>query len=501
MSSDKQPRDLLAEPLWRHGDLGAPMPDLPHANSVCLPAWQDVVDYEEKRARVMNRLRAGYPRFVVPPPCARLFEKARGIFCEPGEACHAYPTRAAAERCVERIGAWSGAAARVEPWPAFKLWVVCFPDTAAEAALKYWRHTGDGISSRCAQTLLDGATEPDADAAKTTVRARIASAAGVDPNDVYLFKSGMAALFTLYRALRRMHPGRALVQLGFPYVDTLKILQDFGAPHVFLPKADAADIDRLAAVCDEAPPAGLFGEFPSNPVLTSADLAAVRSLSLQHGFPVIIDDTISTWTNVDLRPVADVVVTSLTKWFTGRGDVMAGSAVLNPQSPFAREFRAAIEAEYEDCTWGESILLAEALSRDADERVRRASATALEVAEWLRAQPGVEAVYYPRFQHRDLYDRYRRPDGGYGGLFSFVLKDPARTSARFYDALELCKGPNLGTTFSLCCPFTLLAHYGELDWAESCGVSRWLLRLSIGQEPAKILIDRLSRALARVGNV
>jgi cystathionine gamma-synthase len=407
--------------------------------------------------------------------------------------------RAAAERCVERIGAWSGAAARAVAWPAFNLWVVCFPDAAAEAALKYWRHTGDGISSRCAQALLDGAAEPDAGVAKAQVRARIAAAAGVAPEDVFLFKSGMAALYTLYRVMLRMHPGRALVQLGFPYVDTLKILQDFGAPHVFLPKADAADIARLAAVCAGAPPAGLFGEFPSNPVLTSADLAAVRALSLRHGFPMVIDDTISTWTNVDLRPVADVIVTSLTKWFTGRGDVMAGSAVLNPQSPFARELRTAIETEYEDCTWGESILLAEELSRDADARVRRASATALEVAEWLRAQPGVEAVYYPRFQHRELYDRLRRPDGGYGGLFSFVLRDAARTSAPFYNALELCKGPNLGTTFTLCCPFTLLAHYGELDWAESCGVSRWLLRLSVGQEEPGVLIDRLERALAVAG--
>ena len=40
----------------------------------------------------------------------------------------------------------------------------------------------------------------------------------------------------------------------------------------------------------------------------------------------------------------------------------------------------------------------------------------------------------------------------------------------------------LGTTFTLACPFTLLAHYGELDWAESCGVSRYLIRISVGLE-------------------
>ena len=82
------------------------------------------------------------------------------------------------------------------------------------------------------------------------------------------------------------------------------------------------------------------------------------------------------------------------------------------------------------------------------------------------------------------------------GLFSLLLRDPARHAPRFYDSLEFCKGPNLGTYFSLCCPFTLLAHFGELEWAERCGVSRYLLRFSVGLESPSNLIDRLSRALA-----
>jgi cystathionine gamma-synthase len=35
--------------------------------SVALPRWQDVVGYEEKRPEVMDRLRCGYPRFVIHP--------------------------------------------------------------------------------------------------------------------------------------------------------------------------------------------------------------------------------------------------------------------------------------------------------------------------------------------------------------------------------------------------------------------------------------------------
>lgn len=489
-------RELLVHPRWRPEDLGTPLPDLPHANSACLPTWQDVIDYEEKNPRVITRLRAGYPRFVVPPLCATLFARAKQDLCGPDEACHLYPTRGAAERCVERIHAWCGETARVAAWSGTNLFAVCFPAHAGDSALKYWRHTGDGIGSRQAQAILDGNQELNAQAASDAVKKRIADATGVTPDCVYLFRSGMAAIYALYRALIRRAPGRPLVQFGFPYVDTLKVLQDFGVPHVFLPHADAADIAQLGTMSEAHAPGGLFCEFPSNPVLTSTDLNAVRAISLRDQFPIVVDDTLSTWVNVDLLPVTDVVVTSLTKWFTGRGDVLLGSAVLNPKSPFFEKLRAALDAEYEDCTCGEALILAEQLSRDMPERVTQSSHTASVVADWLQQQPEVDAVYYPKLCHRAMYDRLRRPDGGYGGLFSFVLKNPEQTSARFYNALKISKGPNLGTTFSLSCPFTLLAHYGELDWAEACGVSRWLLRLSVGLEPAEELIARLSRALA-----
>ena len=64
-----------------------------------------------------------------------------------------------------------------------------------------------------------------------------------------------------------------------------------------------------------------------------------------------------------------------------------------------------------------------------------------------------------------------------------------------YDALEVCKGPNLGTNFTLCCPYTILAHYRELDFAEQCGVSRYLLRVSVGLEEAEWLKSRFREAL------
>ena len=41
-----------------------------------------------------------------------------------------------------------------------------------------------------------------------------------------------------------------------------------------------------------------------------------------------------------------------------------------------------------------------------------------------------------------------------------------------------------------------MAHYRELDWAESCGVPRHLIRLSIGLEHPDELWERIDHALA-----
>jgi len=53
---------------------------------------------------------------------------------------------------------------------------------------------------------------------------------------------------------------------------------------------------------------------------------------------------------------------------------------------------------------------------------------------------------------------------------------------RFFDALSCDKGPSLGTNFTLACPYTILAHYNELEWAASYGVEKGLVRVSIGLE-------------------
>ncbi|MDG2125621.1 MAG: PLP-dependent transferase, partial [Verrucomicrobiales bacterium] len=57
------------------------------------------------------------------------------------------------------------------------------------------------------------------------------------------------------------------------------------------------------------------------------------------------------------------------------------------------------------------------------------------------------------------------------------------------------KGPSFGTYFTLACPYTLLAHFHELDWAAGCGVDRNLIRIGVGAEDCDDLVGRFVSAL------
>jgi len=68
----------------------------------------------------------------------------------------------------------------------------------------------------------------------------------------------------------------------------------------------------------------------------------------------------------------------------------------------------------------------------------------------------------------------------------------------FYDAIETAKGPSLGTNFTLTSPYTILAHYGELEWAKQFGVERGLVRISVGLEDKETLSRVFGKALEAI---
>lgn len=492
--------DLIHHPLWQEDSLGSPLPDHDYGVSVSLPLWRHVIGYEEKDPEVVSKFRSGYPRFCCPPAVGALFELAEKQFAQAGERCLVFPQIRHAERCREFI-ARAGFSGRCETWTQ-GLAVISFPAEAYSEARRYWRFCGEVVSTRQACDVIGSSpattTESDGVAASLVMRQRLAALSGQQPEDVFLFPSGMAANFAVHRMLTTLFPSRKTVQLDFPYVDVLKLQQLFGQGAHFLPLIHESEYEDLLALLSSEPLAGLFCEAPSNPMLRCIDLERLLQLrsETQADVPVIIDDTISTVAHADAMRVADIVTSSLTKSFSGAGDVLAGSVILNRQSRHHAAFLSFLSAHADHQLWHGDAVALEINSRDFVARADVMSRNSLALADYLRSHPAVETVWHASTQGGPGYEFIRREKGGYGCLFSFLLKDAVKNSPRFYDALQVCKGPSLGTNFTLVCPYTLLAHYDELDWAASCGVPSHLIRVSAGLEDTADLIQRFESALA-----
>ena len=115
---------------------------------------------------------------------------------------------------------------------------------------------------------------------------------------------------------------------SFPYIDTLKILENFGRGCVFYGHGNAAELRELETRLRRGERfAAIFCEFPGNPLLRTPDLARIRELADIYDFAVVVDETIGNFLNVNVLPWADVVVSSLTKVFSGDSNVMGGRLV------------------------------------------------------------------------------------------------------------------------------------------------------------------------------
>jgi len=211
-------QNLLKSPLCAETDLGRAIPDSPHAVSVCLPRWQDVIDYEEKAPRVLEAMAAGYPRFFFMPQISRAQSLTLEKHGREGESCLLFPSEQGALRCQQFVGGHG----RIQQQGG--LTAFFFQQVHMEKAGHYRRHSGDIPSSRQVEAFLSGAggnVKEEGISLKDT----LSGWSGQPSDHHFLYRNGMNGCFHLHRALARAFPGKICIQFGFPYVDVLKIQQ------------------------------------------------------------------------------------------------------------------------------------------------------------------------------------------------------------------------------------------------------------------------------------
>ena len=485
-------RNLLTDPCWSAKDLGAPLPSRPHAVSVALPRWEDVVAYEEKVPACIQSLKAIYPRFGFNPFVAELANKSLAFHGESDQSCWPFPNKdsalSAQKFCLRKN---SDCYLKIEDY----LGVSCLiaDQRSTPSAKAFWQHTGLGLSSREAAIALGKEKAPSTSSgqcARDKLLNRLASIYNCDKKLIRLHRSGMAAFTTILSAIKYIKGNNSTLQIGFPYVDVLKL------PQIIFQGSDLIVKTKLSHIkeeLDKKNPAAIIIEIPSNPLLQCVDLISVSKLAQEKNIPIIVDDTIGSSLNVHLTPYADVVFSSLTKSFAGRGDILAGSTVISPYSKWKKELAEIIPKVALSSLSDSDAIELEITSRDVQNRLKRLNKSCLKLKEKLETKKEIAKILHP--QYCKNFNSLLKKGGGYGCLLSFELKGGIEESKRVYNSLRVNKGPSLGTNFTLVCPYVQLAHFKELKWAETCGVSEHLLRVSVGLENEDELWSRFDSVI------
>lgn len=214
----------------------------------------------------------------------------------------------------------------------------------------------------------------------------------------------------------------------------------------------------------------------------------------------------------------------LQSWLTPKRIFLSTSLILNPKGKHYPELKSHLAKTFEDAYFNEDAIFMERNSRDFAQRIKIVNANAEAVCSYLRSRsfaadaPGavIKDVFFPKYSTPAHYEHCRirgsvaspKPspsssfssrgggDGGFGGLFSLTFTSLAASRA-FFDNLSCYKGPSLGTNFTLACPFTILAHYAELEWAAQYGVEAGLVRVSVGLEETASLLKTFEVALKK----
>ena len=308
--------------------------------------------------------------------------------------------------------------------------------------------------------------------------------------------SGMAAVTLVLNAL--LQPGDRIVVPHDGYGGSWRLFDALARKgHFELVVADLTDPRALADALRE-PPALLWIETPSNPLLRVTDLRFVIDAAHRAGALAVVDNTFLS--PALQRPIdfgADVVVHSTTKYINGHSDVVGGAVV-------ARE-----EALHETLGWWANCLGLAGAPFDAfltlrglrtlDARMRVHEANAAAIAARLDAHPAVRAVHWPGLPCHPGHALAARQQHGFGAMLSIELHGGVDAVRAFLDGLRwFTLAESLGGVESLVAhPATMTHAAMSADARRVAGIGDGLLRLSVGIEDADDLLADLDAALQR----
>ena len=308
--------------------------------------------------------------------------------------------------------------------------------------------------------------------------------------------SGMSAIALL--ALHLAHSGGHIITSNRLYGGVFHLFRDrmpaLGIPVTFI--ENPHDIKQWEkAIRPETK--FLYVESPSNPLIDIFDIAQLADIAHKNNLPLVVDSTLAT--PVLLRPLslgADIVVHSLSKYM-GDGEVVGG--MILGKKKFIDDVRVGWLRDTGPCISPDNAAILCYHIESLHARMHEHCSNASDVAKFLSKHSKMKQVHYPSFGKRARKNKELMPEG-FGGLMAFDIRGGKREAKTVLENLKLFwHAANIGEARSLVIHPGTTTH-GQMSprELEAAGISQSTIRLSIGREDSRDLINDLKQALAKI---
>ncbi|MDG2109237.1 MAG: PLP-dependent aspartate aminotransferase family protein, partial [Flavobacteriaceae bacterium] len=310
----------------------------------------------------------------------------------------------------------------------------------------------------------------------------------------FAFGSGLAAMDAVLKLLK---PGDEVISTddlyGGSYRLFTKIFEDFGIRFHFVNMSDTKNIETVINENTSM----IWVETPTNPMMNVIDIKAVSKLCKSINIMLVVDNTFaSPYLQQPIVLGADIVMHSATKYLAGHSDVILGSLVTNDKNlaeriGFIQNASGAVPGPMD------SFLTLRGI-KTLHVRMKRHCENAEHITEYLQKHPKIEKVYWPGLEEHPNHEVAKSQMKDFGGMLSFVTK-----GANYNSAIEIIEKLKLFTLAeSLGGVESLAGHPASMTHAsipkeirEKSGVVDALIRLSVGIEDVRDLIDDLDQAI------
>ncbi len=308
------------------------------------------------------------------------------------------------------------------------------------------------------------------------------------------FSSGMGATDAVMKLLQ---PGDEVITgndlYGGSYRIFTRIFSAYGIKFHFL---DLSDPDTVRSHINSYTKL-IWIETPTNPTMQIVDIEAMAKIAKEKNVLLAVDNTFaSPYLQNPMDLGADIVMHSVTKYIGGHSDVVMGALMLNDEELYKRLWFV-----YNACgaTPGpmDSFLALRGI-KTLHLRMKAHCENGRKVAEYLKAHPKVEKIYWPGFTDHPNHNVAKKQMRDFGGMISIVLKDAGLAEtfkiASSFEVFTLAE--SLGGVESLINHPATMTHASiPKEIREKAGVVDNLLRLSVGVEDIEDLLEDLSQAL------